>query len=360
MASEIGLDGQASAPFAIVESTEFDAKKYAMRRGLKLQGEAEVDRAVYRLCEQYLANELKPTYKSEVLPDDNPEEVNGVQRISWDTLEAAAEAEESYLVLVYKPWNQNHEKAMASFKTIAKILMDAGVSSVIVSTFDSSQNYIGDGRYFPGLEEFHTKAACYLLPPSANVSRHFRGKLKRNDLLRFIKKHNSEVKAKWSAVAEAVRSVVAEEKQAARKKAEAAAKAAEERAALIANAELLELTDDGGVKLRRYASNGEGGSTPSSGATVRAHYTGTLRDGTKFDSSRDRGDPFSFTLGKGQVIRCWDLAFAEMRIGDKAVITCSSDYAYGDMGSPPTIPANAELEFDIELVDFTGGAREEL
>ncbi|KAG5480627.1 hypothetical protein LSCM1_06331 [Leishmania martiniquensis] len=95
------------------------------------------------------------------------------------------------------------------------------------------------------------------------------------------------------------------------------------------------------------------GSQPVKGAKVTVHYTGKLLDGTKFDSSRDRGDCFEFTLGRGQVIKGWDKGVATMRIGEKALLRCSPDYAYGAAGSPPTIPANATLLFEVELYHWT-------
>ena len=73
------------------------------------------------------------------------------------------------------------------------------------------------------------------------------------------------------------------------------------------------------------------------------HYTGTLEDGTKFDSSVDRGDPLSFSLGQGQVIKGWDAVVATMKKGEKVVATLAPEYAYGASGSPPTIPPNATL-----------------
>jgi FKBP-type peptidyl-prolyl cis-trans isomerase len=77
---------------------------------------------------------------------------------------------------------------------------------------------------------------------------------------------------------------------------------------------------------------------------VRAvHYTGTLQDGTKFDSSVDRGEPFSFTLGHSQVIKGWDMVVATMKKGEKVVVTLQHTYAYGEAGSPPKIPAKATL-----------------
>lgn len=78
---------------------------------------------------------------------------------------------------------------------------------------------------------------------------------------------------------------------------------------------------------------------------------GTLEDGTKFDSSRDRGQPFKFTIGKGQVIKGWDQGFAVMKKNEKAILRCRSDYAYGDSGQGK-IPAGATLNFDVELISF--------
>jgi FK506-binding protein 4/5 len=70
-------------------------------------------------------------------------------------------------------------------------------------------------------------------------------------------------------------------------------------------------------------------------------------DGTKFDSSRDRGDPFEFTIGKGQVIQGWDQGVATMKRGEVANLICKSEYAYGASGSPPKIPPNATLKFEV-------------
>lgn len=82
------------------------------------------------------------------------------------------------------------------------------------------------------------------------------------------------------------------------------------------------------------------------------HYVGTLENGDKFDSSRDRGDKFEFTLGAGQVIKGWDIGVATMKKGEKCLLKIKSDYAYGDSGSPPKIPGKATLHFEIELFDW--------
>uniref|UniRef100_A0A4X2KLW8 peptidylprolyl isomerase n=2 Tax=Vombatus ursinus TaxID=29139 RepID=A0A4X2KLW8_VOMUR len=99
---------------------------------------------------------------------------------------------------------------------------------------------------------------------------------------------------------------------------------------------------------------GTGTETPMIGDKVTVHYTGWLLDGTKFDSSLDRKDKFSFDLGKGEVIKAWDIAVATMKIGEVCHITCKPEYAYGSSGSPPMIPPNATLVFEVELFDFKG------
>ena len=94
------------------------------------------------------------------------------------------------------------------------------------------------------------------------------------------------------------------------------------------------------------------GKEAIAGKVVSVHYTGTLVDGTKFDSSVDRGTPFQFTLGAGQVIKGWDQGVLGMKVGGKRTLIIPSDLAYGPAGRPGTIPPSATLIFDIELLDI--------
>nr|XP_025637978.1 peptidyl-prolyl cis-trans isomerase FKBP62-like [Arachis hypogaea] len=86
---------------------------------------------------------------------------------------------------------------------------------------------------------------------------------------------------------------------------------------------------------------------------LSVHYTGTLLDGTKFDSRRDMGAPFTFTLGQGQVIKGWDEGIRSMKKGENALFTIPPELAYGESGSPPTILPKATLQFDVELLSWT-------
>ena len=92
------------------------------------------------------------------------------------------------------------------------------------------------------------------------------------------------------------------------------------------------------------------GKAAATGDKVRVHYTGTLMNGKKFDSSRDRGTPFDFTLGEGGVIKGWDQGVVGMKVGGKRRLVIPEALGYGDTGSPPNIPEKAGLKFDIELL----------
>jgi len=110
---------------------------------------------------------------------------------------------------------------------------------------------------------------------------------------------------------------------------------------------------DGGC-YKVIKKEGSGDEKPCTGCKVKVHYVGTLTDGSKFDSSRDRDELFSFDLGKHQVIKGWDLCVASMKRGEVCELTCKSEYGYGKRGSPPKIPGGATLIFEIELFDWQG------
>ncbi len=93
------------------------------------------------------------------------------------------------------------------------------------------------------------------------------------------------------------------------------------------------------------------GKQPVAGDKIKAHYTGTLVNGKKFDSSRDRGQPFSFNVGTGQVIQGWDEGFLNLRVGETATLVIPSNLGYGSQENGD-IPANSTLIFDVELLDI--------
>lgn len=109
------------------------------------------------------------------------------------------------------------------------------------------------------------------------------------------------------------------------------------------------ITTDSGLK---YVDVVVGkGAAPVKGKQVKVHYTGTLENGTKFDSSLDRKQPFSFVIGVGQVIRGWDEGVMTMKVGGKRKLIIPSNLGYGPRGAGGVIPPNATLLFDVELLD---------
>lgn len=112
------------------------------------------------------------------------------------------------------------------------------------------------------------------------------------------------------------------------------------------------MTTESGLK---YVDLVEGtGAMPQPGQTVTVHYTGTLEDSTKFDSSRDRNRPFSFKIGVGQVIKGWDEGVGTMRVGGRRQLIIPPDLGYGVRGAGGVIPPNATLIFDVELLRIGG------
>lgn len=101
----------------------------------------------------------------------------------------------------------------------------------------------------------------------------------------------------------------------------------------------------------RYEDLIEGtGETPRPGQTCRVHYTGTFEDGRTFDSSRNRGEPFEFSIGRGRVIQGWEEGVATMRVGGRRQLIIPPHLGYGERGVPGVIPPNAVLYFDVELL----------
>jgi FK506-binding protein 1 len=101
---------------------------------------------------------------------------------------------------------------------------------------------------------------------------------------------------------------------------------------------------------REVLKEGDGQNFPKKGDTVSMHYVGTLASGKKFDSSVDRGQQFVTQIGVGRVIKGWDEGVVQMSLGEKAKLTITPDYGYGERGYPPVIPGNSTLIFEVELL----------
>ena len=113
--------------------------------------------------------------------------------------------------------------------------------------------------------------------------------------------------------------------------------------------ETITMTTESGLQIEALVVGT--GDEAQAGSTVSVHYTGWLVDGTKFDSSLDRGTPFEFVLGRGQVIPGWDEGVASMKVGGKRKLTIPPELAYGDRGAGSVIPPGATLVFEVELLE---------
>jgi len=120
------------------------------------------------------------------------------------------------------------------------------------------------------------------------------------------------------------------------------------RAARMVPTEVVEIRE--GLLTKSIKAASPEGDRPVLGQTVQVHYTGTLEDGTQFDSSRTRGKPLEFVLGEGQVIRGWELGIETMQVGERALLKIAPEFAYGSGGAAGVIPGGATLLFDVELV----------
>ena len=110
---------------------------------------------------------------------------------------------------------------------------------------------------------------------------------------------------------------------------------------------------DGGL-FKKILTPGSGTEKPMAGNEVVVHYTGRLLNGEVFDSSVERNEKFKFKIGEGQVIKGWDVGVATMLKGEKCLLTCTPEYAYGKNGSAPKIGPNETLQFEVELFDWHG------
>eukprot|EP00466_Bigelowiella_natans_P008592 jgi/Bigna1/136756/aug1.35_g11464 len=277
------------------------------------------------------------------------------------------------VLMAYKNWSPNKDKHNATMERLATILKDTGI---VVATFDSYENFF-DNQVFQVEDEHWQECRVYLIAGGeatpevrkpilvADGSKESSLPLTQGNILKQLKAKLPEIQQEWNTIkgnVVEVRRQVAEEKERNKKEAEEAKKQAEEEAEkleeklkFIPKIDCTKDEDNGVIKQTIKEGTGD---VPKKGDQYKT-VSFIVKHIMPFEfhaiscGSRDRDETFKFPLGASQVIRCWDMAFATMKVGEKAVLTCQPEYAYGERGSPPTIPPDSILRFDVELVSFT-------
>eukprot|EP00658_Telonema_sp_P-2_P015889 TRINITY_DN16138_c0_g1_i10.p1 TRINITY_DN16138_c0_g1~~TRINITY_DN16138_c0_g1_i10.p1 ORF type:complete len:805 (-),score=200.29 TRINITY_DN16138_c0_g1_i10:430-2844(-) len=305
------------------------------------------DPATEKFIDDFLAGVLSPSMKSQI-PPTAPVVAGELNEVVASNLMEVASAKPT-VVALYKSYMEEWEQAEKALKSAAKLLKN--VDTVQFAKLDTSTNGV-DPSVFQRVDGHHGAVELFIMT-AGSASRVWKSqsfssgdttRLRRDVVLGYLKKHSPEVADRW----ETVQAAIDQEDLEAQALEEARIKAEAERYAKARRVEV----DAGVTKFVFEEGQDAGDNRPVEGDEVTAHYTGTLENGDKFDSSVDRGEPFKFRLGKGQVIKCWDKGFATMKVGEKADLKCSSDNAYGERGSPPKIPAGATLIFKVELISF--------
>jgi len=390
-------DGNAPPVLGIAPSFDYDSPKFAYRHSL---GDVS---ALRGWLNSFLVGSLRPTFKSAPAPP--APHVPGMVRVMvGDTLEEEVSASSRDILLVFhSPYG--FDKTNSTLQRLARVLAPALADEFLVASFDTMTNAF-DTSKFSFVDRFVSEPVFVLLLATAEAwpaHRIYSGKPNLRLLLAFLKKHSTSVRTAWAPIKAAVdadnarivaqRTAVAELQRAEEMRLRAVSSTAKE--------EVLCCGPERHVvkKVLRPPTIAEA-PLPRNGAHIIAHYTGRLAstqaktsgmlseeqnvegslplefDGEVFDSSRKTpfgevtsegrdssvrygsepaGNPFHFVLGRQDVIRGWDIGFATMRPGERALLTISPEYGYGSAGSPPRIPPNATLEFDVELVRVQDG-----
>ena len=392
----------------ISDSFDYDAPKFGY------QGEL-LAAPLRAYVTDYLADRLKPTIKSAPPPDEDWQ-LGTPQTVVGSTLEAEVVASEmDVLLCLHAPYS--FEKLNVTLHRLAMVVAPATMAKV--ATMDTMSNFFDPATFGGTVEKYHAEPVLMVWSGKGEERsmRKFKGKANLKTLLPFLKKHSTSLREHWPAVK---RVLDADNAKLSAEKAAVAARVTQ----FKVTAEAATPTDvccngDGGV-VKRIITEGRG-EVPPKGSLIHAQcaatmppplspqpatplprtshkppharYTGRvfstpggeasrLLEGPIFDSSRDRDQPFEFTLGQGQVrqtpytpqtpctprlappngvsftwcersqvISGWDRGFASMRVGERALLTLSPEYAYGGGGSGK-IPGSATLEFEVELLSF--------
>eukprot|EP01062_Namystynia_karyoxenos_P069645 TRINITY_DN65109_c0_g1_i1.p1 TRINITY_DN65109_c0_g1~~TRINITY_DN65109_c0_g1_i1.p1 ORF type:complete len:777 (+),score=256.83 TRINITY_DN65109_c0_g1_i1:81-2411(+) len=272
-----------------------------------------------------------------------------VQSIIGSTLLDAVDAQRSTFVVFHKSYMLDGKLLMRELDMLAQVLR--GVPDFVVAQMETGSNQF-DKTLFGGTDGAHKQPVGFLLGRGATPIKFFPRRLTAETTLKWLRKNSPAVAEKWDNLLVAM----AQAEKRAREEREQAVNAERKTREELAQYERVNVTGDGGV-VKYIVEAGSGESSPAKGDRVRANYTATvLSTGVVWDSSNQRGESAEFVLGEQMFPDCWEEAVPTMVTGEKAVLLCSAEYGFKDIGNAPHIKPGASLRYDIELLSFESAA----
>jgi len=349
MLEDHGMDEKSVPGVGITDSFHWNSMKYAH------DGEMTVE-SVRATVDKYLAGTLPPSFKSEKTPPPGHHDKGTVKKVVKNTLSEVVgeDSQQDTLIMVYRPWMHTLKKARQTLAKVAEAFKE--LDRVTVASLDVSGNFF-DRDIWRGMREMEEDPCIYMCPRGGGGCKKFYGQIAQKEIFQFAAKNSQTVKQQWDDKVKpqlkAMKKAESEAKEAAKK--DSARRALEYEEEVKGFNDKVEKADELEIAAgvwKRVAVHGDSKlSPPRPHDQVKVHYTGTLAsNGQKFDSSRDRGKPFTFTMGIQQVIPCWEKGVSSMVPGERAQLICDHKQAYGDRGAPPKIPEKAKLLFDVELL----------
>ncbi|EGD74252.1 hypothetical protein PTSG_06263 [Salpingoeca rosetta] len=340
---DYGIHESSLPAFGIAENAFPQSARYPLIT--KSLTQAEVAGFVSR----FLAGELTAAPKTEA--GDTSFEPGHLAKVSLRTFEPFVDGDRDVLLFFCHELHPSWQRARAILQETAHVLSASGA---IIGVYNIGGNAPppGHGQRFnaANLKGFlWTHTMDHTARPKA-----YTGSIKRSRILKWLKANVPAVKKTWAQIQANVKELKAQTGEEKARKRGVFQEFVDQLSHLSHEA----LTQDGGVV--KHVIHPGSGKFLTPGSTITVHMIGSLPNGTVFENTMDDGVPYMFKLGTGMAIRCWDIGVSSMSLGERAYITCDSEYGYSKVDTPKTIPPHSPVRFEIEVIESEPAQREEL